>query len=203
MPAALLVAVAAFGTNYLAHHTWAIPYAHRESGDNWYDFRYIKDGKVRESYWANRAGRSKIDQGELGPRYALHVLVGHHGIFSLSPMWLLSIVGLAMLCAGRDPAARVGIGDRGRVARVRGLLYSATARRSELRRHDQRLSLGILDAPLWLMAMQPAADWASRRRSTQILAAALLAFSVMSVSYPTWNPWTQPWLWDALEAFPG
>ena len=29
VPPALLVAVAAFGTNYLAHHTWAIPYAHR------------------------------------------------------------------------------------------------------------------------------------------------------------------------------
>ena len=29
-------------------------------------------------------------------------------------------------------------------------------------------------APLWLMAMQPAADWASRRRWSQILAAVLL-----------------------------
>ncbi|MES1213702.1 MAG: hypothetical protein ABUL64_03870, partial [Singulisphaera sp.] len=70
-PAALLVAAAALGTNYLAHHTWAIPYAHRESGDNWYYFKYVKDGKVRESYWSNRAARSPIDQGEPSvPRYA-------------------------------------------------------------------------------------------------------------------------------------
>ncbi len=56
-------------------------------------------------------------------------------------------------------------------------------------------------APLWLVAMQPAADWASRRRWSQLVAALLLGFSVLSVSYPTWNPWTQPWLWDAIEAF--
>ena len=36
------------------------------------------------------------------PRYAFHVLVGHHGIFSLSPIWLLSIAGLGMLCASKD-----------------------------------------------------------------------------------------------------
>ena len=30
------------------------------------------------------------------------------------------------------------------------------------------------------------------------LAYLLLGFSVLSVSYPTWNPWTQPWLWNFL-----
>ena len=29
--------------------------------------------------------------------------------------------------------------------------------------------------------------------------ALLLGMSVLSVSYPTWNPWIQPWLWDALD----
>ena len=32
VPAALLVAVASFGTNYLAHDTWKPPYAHRDDG---------------------------------------------------------------------------------------------------------------------------------------------------------------------------
>lgn len=54
-------------------------------------------------------------------------------------------------------------------------------------------------APLWLVAMLPVADWAGKRRWSQIGAAVLLGLSVLSASYPTWNPWTQPWLWDAIE----
>ena len=49
-------------------------------------------------------------------------------------------------------------------------------------------------APLWLLAMLPAADCLASRRWTRGLALVLLAFSVLSVSYPTWNPWTHPWL---------
>ena len=42
--------------------------------------------------------------------------------------------------------------------------------------------------------MLPAADCCPRRRWTRGLALVLLALSVLSVSYPTWNPWTSPWL---------
>ena len=30
----------------------------------------------------------------------------------------------------------------------------------------------------------------------QVVAAVLLSFSVLSASYPTWNPWVQPWLYN-------
>ena len=59
VPAALVVTAASLGTNYLAHHTWTMPYAHRDEEDltdNWYAFSYLKDGKVRNSYWSDRAG---------------------------------------------------------------------------------------------------------------------------------------------------
>ena len=51
-------------------------------------------------------------------------------------------------------------------------------------------------APLWLLMMLPAADWAARRRWTRAVALLLLALSVLSVSYPTWNPWTHPWIYN-------
>ena len=55
-----------------------------------------------DSYWMNPQG---IDRGEpdIGT-YALHTTVGHHGIFSLTPMWLLSVAGLTMWLAKRDRA---------------------------------------------------------------------------------------------------
>ncbi|HEY2841543.1 MAG TPA: hypothetical protein VGJ26_20455, partial [Pirellulales bacterium] len=202
-PPALLVAVAAIGTNYAAHHTWSTPYAHRSEGDNWYDFQYLRDGKPRTSYWANPKGRSLIDQGEPSmARYALHALVGHHGIFSLSPIWLLSIVGLAMLLLDRDPEWRQwGL----LIAAVSAvcLVFYILLRGVEDRNYGGTTSgfrWVFWMAPLWLAAMQPAADWMGQRRAWQIVAALLLAASVLSVSYPTWNPWTHPWPYDLMES---
>jgi hypothetical protein len=53
-------------------------------------------------------------------------------------------------------------------------------------------------APLWLVALLPAADRLAASRWGRGLALVLLVLSVMSASYPTWNPWTQPWMWNAL-----
>ena len=58
-------------------------------------------------------------------------------------------------------------------------------------------------APLWLVAMMPMADWMSRTRVRQLIAAALLTISVLSVSYPTWNPWTHPWIYRWLDHLAG
>src|SRR5262249_188660 len=43
--------------------------------------------------------------------------------------------------------------------------------------------------PLWLVALVPAADWLSGRRWGRGVAYVLLALSVLSASYPAWNPW--------------
>ena len=54
-------------------------------------------------------------------------------------------------------------------------------------------------APLWLLTMLPMADVLARRRWTRGLALVLLALSVLSASYPTWNPWTHPWLMNLSQ----
>ncbi len=53
-----------FGTNYIAHDSLRPPYMHRgrsDPADNWYDYTYERDGRVRDSYWNNPVG---IDRGE-------------------------------------------------------------------------------------------------------------------------------------------
>ena len=171
VPGALLVAVAFFGTNYLAHDDWRPAYAHRGEGpvfatvkgdfsdqldagklptelqdvigqkynqkylqversqwpnghadpidrwvvrsgdlaictiivqpeneavdlcawDNWYDYP--------GSYWlATNDKKSLVDQGQPSRAiYAFHFLFGHHGIFSLTPIWLLALAGMIAL----------------------------------------------------------------------------------------------------------
>ena len=80
---------------------WTPAYVQRE----WYDYTYERNGKQVESYWRHPAG---VDRGEPSRGvYALHVLVGHHGIFSLTPVWILSVAGVVVwMWPGRDARLR-------------------------------------------------------------------------------------------------
>jgi hypothetical protein len=205
LPAALIVGAASVGTNYAAHGTWKPPYAFRDPHNpknNWYDYEYIDaHGRKRESYWRQQ-NKQGLDRGEPSRAvYALHVLVGHHGIFSLTPLWLLSVVGgFAMLrhADRRWQALALGIG-----------LCSLVCLGFYLSRGlDDRNYGGLTSgfrwmfwfAPLWLVLLLPAGDLMAGRRWTRAIALLLLGASVLSAAYPTWNPWTQPWIFDYLRA---
>jgi len=195
-PPVLLVAAAFFSTNYVAHGSLRPPYMHRsetDPADNWYDYSYVRGGKQRDSYWRNPQG---IDRGEASAAtYVLHATVGHHGIFSLTPIWLLSLVGMIPLCR-RWPA--VGMF----VATLSVVCLAFYLARPEIDRNYGGMTSGFRwmfwFAPLWLVALLPACDWLARSRWGQGLALVLITLSVMSASYPTWNPWTHPWLWNLL-----
>jgi hypothetical protein len=193
-PAAAVVVAAFFVTNYIAHDTWRPPYAHRsdtDPDDNWYQYEYQRGSRTIKSYWYNPSG---IDQGEPSQAtYALHVLVGHHGVFSLTPIWLISFVGLGIWLAAGDGKLRLlsaGI-----------LVLSLVCLAFYLMRPEIDRNYGGMTscfrwmlwfAPLWLIAMLPAADRMSRSRAMRFVAGLLLALSVLHASYPTWNPWTHP-----------
>jgi len=198
LPAALLVVVAFFATNFAAHGCLTPPYMHKASDDpqeNWYHYTYTIDGTERESYWQNRQG---IDRGEPSKStYALHTLVGHHGIFSLTPIWLMSLGGVFLWGwrsdAGRQRGLAMGIALLTCVCLVFYIVL-----RPQVDRNYGGMTSGLRwmfwFTPLWLVTMLPAADWMARTRTRCAIALSLLAISVFSVSYPTWNPWTQPWL---------
>lgn len=195
-PSAALVAAAFFAANYAAHGSLVPAYAHRQSGENWYDYTYTVNGRMRESYWRNRQG---IDRGEADPgRYAWHALVGHHGVFSLTPLWLLTVAGWSMAAAPRRAALRGVLLTVAAVSLICIVFYLA---RPQMDRNYGGMTSGFRWvfwlAPLWLVSMLPAVDWlAHRGRSARVVLLALLALSGLSASYPTWNPWTHPWLVD-------
>jgi hypothetical protein len=164
--------------------------------DDWYDYEYTRatDGRVIQSYWRDPRG---IDGGEpdLG-KYALHLLIGHHGIFSLTPIWLLIIPGVVLLSS-----VERGYGYRALAALVALITIVCVAfylMRPPLDRNYGGMTSGFRWvywlAPLWLLAALPVADWFSFRGWRRGLGYVLLALSVVSVVYPTWNPWTYPWL---------
>jgi len=200
-PAAALVVGAFLATNWVAHGDLKPPYLHRSEtdlSDNWYAYEYQRNGKTHQSYWNDPVG---IDRGEPSPQvYAMHVLVGHHGIFSLTPVWLLSGVGIAIwLCCAKDRrlrvlAALIGVVSLACLAfyLTRGLHYRNYGGATS------GLRWMFWFAPLWLVTMLPAADAMASRCWTRLVALLLLAVSVLSAAYPTWNPWVHPWLMNYL-----
>jgi len=206
LPGVAIVAAGFFGANWIAHHSLRPPYAHRSEGDDWYSFQYYRNdaererGRVRESYWSSKEYQSTIDRGEASRgKYALHVLIGHHGIFSLTPVWLLTVVGLGMAVARPQTNLRylaVGVIFLSLVCIAFYLLRPEGDRNYGGSTSGFRWMFWF--APLWLVTMLPAADAASRSRWLRILSAVLLGLSALSVAYPTWNPWTHPWLMNFM-----
>jgi len=158
-------------------------------------------GRTLTSYWRSPGG---IDRGEASPlAYAFHALVGHHGIFSLTPAWLLVIPGLLLL-AGRDGGHSSSAPSTFRrrlaiaIAAVSLAVIIFYLSRPQIDRNYGGMTSGFRWAfwlaPLWVVAAVPAIDHLAGSRLGRGVALALLALSSLSVAFPTWNPWTLPWL---------
>ncbi len=214
---AAVVAAVALGTNRVAHGSFLPPYAHRaaapardatgaavpstgSSADpaNWYDYSIeLGDGRRLTSYWRDPKG---VDRGEpSASRYALHALVGHHGIFSLTPAWLLLPWGLVRLATPWRRHSRPGhVALALSTAAVTIVVILFYLTRSQIDRNYGGVSSGfrwvLWLAPLWIAAVVPAVDSLSRSTRGRLLALVLLGASVVSVAYPTWTPWSPPWI---------
>jgi len=194
LPMVLIVGAAFFATNWIALKALEPAYWHRSGPDSWYDYTYRRGNRQLESYWNDPKG---VDRGEPSRAvYALNVLVGHHGVFSLTPIWLLSAVGAAMQLIRRGDARLRWFSAF--VLAISAVCLAFYIAQPQWNRNYGGVACGLRwmcwRAPLGLLALLPAADAMAGRRWTRGLALILLAISVLSASYPTWNPWTHPWL---------
>jgi hypothetical protein len=271
LPGAGLVAVAAIGTNWLAHGDWRPPYAHRQDGpvvtqteaagahhldagalppemiirihaaglnlasqpvvevrrpgQRWMLWdpttgiqlavvRTVREGKevleVRQwdhwydypdSYWQPERLRG-VDRGEASPwHYAFHCLVGHHGLFSLTPLWLWSAYGCGLWLAQGDARQR-HLAMWTALASLIVLGFYLT--RPQLDRNYGGVTCClrwlIWLTPLWLLMLLPAAQRLWRGRWGWVVGLALLALSVFSAAYGESNPWSHPWVYEYLVA---
>ncbi|HEV3146180.1 MAG TPA: hypothetical protein VGZ47_20000 [Gemmataceae bacterium] len=174
-------------------------------GTEWYEYP--------GSHWKLAPGQIKngIDwawQHESRSAYVFHTLIGHHGLFSLTPLWILSFMGMF--------AVTFGYLFKRKVKPASYFLFPLTLVVSLVVIGFYLLIVGTRNhnyggwtsglrwlfwlTPLWLLTMLPAADWLAGRRWGRILALACLAVSIFSASYPVWNPWRHPWLYDLLES---
>jgi len=214
VPGALLVLIPFFATNQIAHESLRPAYLHRSAAepgsqewwdapDNWYAYE--------NSHWAEPQG---IDVGEPSiVLYDFHILFGHHGVFSLTPIWILSLAGIVFWLRGEK---KLGRGEplfpdeqqSFQLSRQLGVfllvltvvLVGYYLTRPQIFRNYGGVCSGLRWTfwmiPLWLVAMVPCVDRLSKRTMGRVFCLVAAGWSVISVAYPTWNPWVNPWLYQ-------
>ena len=194
VPAALLVAGAFFATNYIAHQTFRLAYA--QFGTEWYLYEYERGGKILDSHWKNP---KDLDIGEPSRAdYIFHSTIGHHGVFSLTPVWALSLLGLLFWLFDRRYRSMAAI-----ILLTSMVVFAFYMMLPQEQRNyggnTSALRWLLWLAPLWSAALVAAADRFSRNGFTRAVALICLIVSVMSATYPVWNPWTMPWTYNVLH----
>lgn len=192
VPAALLPLAFFFYTNWLCTGGVMPFYANFGSPNDTF-YKYVYEG--RESYWLHP---SPQDVGESSALvYLFHCTLGHHGIFSLSPVFLLTIAGWLRL---RKSFPLRQAGWLSLILTVGVLTFYLRQTHSyNYGGSTSGLRWAFWLIPLWLVALVPALDAWGGRRSVRIGSALLLAVSVFSATFPHLNPWQPPWLKNVME----
>jgi len=190
LPFALLPLAALALTNYLAIGE-VIP-AYAKFGGPWYEYP--------GSHWAN-PGKGGIDfANETIIVYAFHVLIGHHGLFSLTPVFLLSFAGMSALTQQwrRDRGEFAAFGAVSlAISLVVVAFYVTGTNNYGGWASGPRWFFWL--TPLWLVAMIPVVDRMAVGAWTRTLGYAFLAMAVFAAQYALWNPWRHPWLYQLCE----
>jgi hypothetical protein len=191
VPAALVPLAAYFATIYLCSGSWKPFYLSYGTELYEYEFEGIK------SYWMSPRG---MDQSLDSPvAYCFHCVFGHHGIFSLSPVFLLIGVSLATKSRWKDSqvASVIWLGLGLSVA-VLGFYLTRTSNYN-YGGNTFGLRWMIWLSPFWVLALVPAFEAISDKKSGLAIAFVLLGVSVFSSVSAARNPWTASWLFHQMS----
>jgi len=160
---------------------------------NWYEYP--------RSYWsADNPYKSAVDRGERSlATYALHFLVGHHGVFSLSPIWIWAIPGLLMMVFNSKYQMRLPALAFLAMSVVVIVFYLM---RPPIDRAYGGLSSGprwlFWLIPFWLVGLIPFLDAIRNWPAMKTLVLVTLLISAGSAAYAWSNPWVHPWIFTVF-----
>ncbi len=191
VPAALVPLAAYFATIYWCAGTWKPFYL--SYGTEFYEYEF----EGIQSYWMSPRG---MDQSLDGPlAYFFHCVFGHHGIFSLSPVFLLIGVSLATKSKWKDsPVASVIWLGLGLSVAVLGFYLTRTDNYN-YGGNTFGLRWMIWLVPFWVLALVPAFESLSEKRSGLAIVLVLLGISTYSSLSAASNPWTASWLFHQMS----
>jgi hypothetical protein len=156
-------------------------------GGPWYEYA--------GSHWAKRnPGIDFIDEPKYV--YAFNLLIGHHGLFSLTPVWLLAVVGMFRSVRAPLEASRLHRLTPLIAAVVIGFYIFKTNNYGGWSSGPRWL---FWLTPMFLLALLPAADRLAASRWGRGIAYICLGASAFSATYPWANPWRHPWIYQWCE----
>jgi hypothetical protein len=188
-----------FTTNYQALGEFNIGYS--KFGTEWYNYdgshwnkqKEYEEGKIPKPRGIDFASETK-------QVYAFHLTFGHHGLFSLTPVFLLSLIGVVILLQRSNEISSF---DRtfALIWILSFLVVFAFYVKSTNNYGGWTSGPRWLFwfTPLFLIAMIPAADSISRSKWLRGIALLFLLVSVFSAFYPLINPWRHPWILQLCE----
>ncbi len=189
LPAAAVPILAFLVTNYFATGGLLPYYAYTNSE------LYHYEG----SYWNEPHGIDALTRRP-EPRwvYLLHMLVGHHGFFSLTPIFLLSLLSVAQHIRGKLLTFRAFSYLVPALLGTVTLFYLAASHRN-YGGVCQGLRWFFWMIPLWMIMLPPIMDRCWRYLPTTVLAVLVLGVSAISVAYAVPDPWSRSWLHELLR----
>ena len=191
VPAALIPVAAFAVTNWIV--TKGVMPFYSSYGSN----KYVYEHEGIPSYWTHPQGLDRNLDSPL--MYFVHCTVGHHGLLSLTPVFLLTLIGWARWNRWEQCRQRTMlVVGAGMTVIVLGF-YLTKTQHYNYGGNSVALRWMLWLTPLWLIAMIPVVDAWGSRRWFRCLAACLLAVSVTSASLPGGNPWQHPWLFTLME----
>lgn len=195
IPAAILPMAAQTAINHQVTGSWEPIYA--KFGGPWYEYEgshWAKPKLWEEGKGPKPEGIDFIDEPK--DVYAFDFLIGHHGFFSLTPVWLLALAGLIFPLRG-SPAASL-------LHRLTPLLLIVVLAFYIWKTNNYG---GWSSGPRWLfwlspvllLALLPAADRLAGSRAGRGFAYLCLGWSAFSATFPWANPWRHPWIYQWAE----
>jgi hypothetical protein len=178
--------------------------------DDWYEYP--------NSYWQD-GRRVGVDKGEPDRgTYFMHMTVGHHGVFSLTPLWILVPLGwIFVVRSGRwknvfhafrnpKPDQLDDIHSSWLIlttAVVTLVCVAFYVSRPMIDRNYGGVSVCfrwlLWLAPMWFYCIATIVDSMAQSKFGRIAMIALLFASVSSMSTALQTPWQSPWIYQYME----
>lgn len=184
--------------------------AYSEFGGPWYDYEgsswhpYDNYGNLKRNIdFARR------NMGQTRGEYTFHLLLGHHGLFSLTPIFLLSLWGGIVWLIGANNKSTNGATKSDNMQVIPKLALTSlglTLILTGFYLYKSDNYGGMSCAPRWLMWLTPfllvcaipALEKLEGSRRGRWLAVFFLSVGIFSASWPAWTPWKLPWIYDLI-----